>query len=69
MFDIKYDKLRKCMQMRHMTLRNLEEISGVSRAHISRIYNNKTQPTLFTILLLADALHVAPDELYEKVEM
>ena len=40
------------------TLRQLEEISGVSKTEINNIENGKTNPTVATLQLLANALEV-----------
>lgn len=46
-----------------LTLRELEEISGVSKTHINDIENGKTSPTVRTLELLAAALQVKPTDL------
>ena len=45
------------------TLRQLEEISGVSKTEINNIENGKTNPTVATLQLLANALEVELIEL------
>lgn len=45
------------------TLRQLEEISGVSRTEINNIENGKVNPTIATLQLLATALEVELIEL------
>lgn len=45
------------------TLRQLEEISGVSKTEINNIENGKTNPTIATLQLLANALEVELIEL------
>ena len=49
---------------RGMSTRDLEKLSGVSKTHINAIENNKTHPTVYTLLLLAAAMHVAPQRLF-----
>lgn len=47
------------------SLRELEEISGVSKTTINNIENGKTNPTIETLLLLAKALDVELSALFE----
>ena len=46
------------------TLRQLEEISGVSKTEINDIENGKTNPTIETLLLIAKGLQVELSELF-----
>ena len=47
------------------SLRELEEISGVSKTTINNIENGKANPTIETLLLLAKALDVELSDLFE----
>ena len=47
------------------SLRELEEISGVSKTTINNIENGKANPTIETLLLLAKALNVELSALFE----
>lgn len=47
------------------SLRELEEISGVSKTIINNIENGKANPTIETLLLLAKALDVELSALFE----
>lgn len=47
-----------------LTLTELAEKSGVSKSQINRIENGQTDPTVYTICLLAKALEVEPSELF-----
>lgn len=42
----------------------LAELSGVSKSTINNIENNRYEPTLLTICMLAEALHMSPEDLY-----
>lgn len=55
---------------RKMSLRELEELSGISKATINRIENQQYNPTVLTICVLADALDVSPYDLFyvEKID-
>ncbi len=47
------------------SLRELEEISGVSKTTINNIENGKANPTIETLRLLAKALNVELSALFE----
>ena len=47
------------------SLRELEEISGVSKTTINNIENGKANPTIETLLLLAKAINVELSTLFE----
>lgn len=47
------------------SLRELEEISGVSKTTINNIENGKANPTIETLSLLAKALNVELSALFE----
>jgi len=53
-------RLRKA---REMSLGDLSEVSGVAKSIISQIERNETNPTIATVLKLADALGVSPEQL------
>ncbi len=57
-------KLYEIRTEKGMSLRKLEELSGVSRATINRIENQQYNPTVLTLCMIADALNIAPSELY-----
>ena len=46
-------------------MRELEELSGVSKTTINNIENGKANPTMDTLLLLAKALGVELSDLFE----
>lgn len=48
------------------SVRELSEISGISKSTISRIENNKVSPTIETVETLADALECTFFEMFEK---
>ena len=66
--EIKYDKLKAYLEGRDITLRELEKKSGVSRSQISDISNNRHQPTVLTLEMIAEALNVKITDLYEKIK-
>ena len=61
--QIKY-RIKQIRIEKHLSLRQLEELSGVSNSFISAIENNKKHPTTITLCQLAIALDVNPEELF-----
>lgn len=59
------------MRERNLSERKLAELSGVGRSSINRIINNKVNPRLDAICMLALALEVRVEELfnYESVPL
>lgn len=49
---------------KHLSLRDLSALSGVSRSEISNIENNLADPTVRTLCLLSLALDVPPEKLF-----
>lgn len=60
---IRYN-IKQIRTEKNITLRKLEELSGISNSFISDVENNKKHPTVYTLCLLAIALEVKPEELY-----
>jgi transcriptional regulator with XRE-family HTH domain len=61
--DVNVAKLKELRQRRVLTLRELEEESGVSYNTIWRLENGHTDARPSTIRKLANALGVEPEEL------
>jgi transcriptional regulator with XRE-family HTH domain len=61
--EVNVAKLRELRQRRVLTLRELEEVSGVSYNTIWRLENGFTEARPSTIRRLAAALGVEPEEL------
>lgn len=57
-------KLYEIRTERGMSLRKLEELSGVSKTTINDIECQNYNPTVLTICLIADALNIAPCDLF-----
>ena len=49
---------------KEISSRKLAELSGVSKSTINNIENNRYEPTLLTICILAEALHMSTEALY-----
>ena len=49
---------------KNMSVRQLEELSGVSKTQINDIENGNTHPTVYTLCLLSLALKVSPYQLF-----
>lgn len=56
--------LRDVRVSKHISIRQLSRLSGVSCGHISEIETGKKMPTLDGVVRLALALGVRPAELY-----
>lgn len=65
MIDIEIrSSLKKVREEKGMTVRKLEEISGISKSQINNIENNNTIPTIWVLEKIAHALNVDIKELY-----
>ena len=62
--EVRY-KIRTIRMKRGITLRQLERISSVSKSELSNIERNNADPTLKTLLMIAFALQVNLNELFE----
>lgn len=49
---------------KNMSVRQLSELSGVSKTQINDIENGNTHPTVYTLCLLSLALKVSPYQLF-----
>lgn len=61
------ERIRVMRAERGMTLRDLEETSGVSKDAISEIERGRRQPRISTIMQLAKGLSVDPTELLKEM--
>lgn len=61
--DIEYH-LYQIRSDKGISSRKLAELSGVSKSTINNIENNRYEPTLLTICMLAETLNVSPEDLY-----
>lgn len=51
-----------------LTVRQLSELSGVSKSMINNIENRKCNPTLYSLCLIASALGVPVEKLYTVIQ-
>lgn len=56
--------IKQLRREKKITLRQLEQRSGISRSQISYIENNKTMPTIYVMVKLAIAMEVRVSDLY-----
>ncbi len=56
--------IREVREQHKMSIRQLAELSGVSKSHISEIENGTSVPTIYTLCVLAVALETRPENLY-----
>lgn len=54
----------KVREERNLTLRNLSELTGISKSTLNNIENGKTSPTLKQLELIAIALNVRITDLF-----
>lgn len=47
-----------------MSLRDLSDLSGVSKSQIDRIENGESHPTVLVICQIAEALNTRPENLF-----
>lgn len=57
-------RIRDVRKAKGLTIEELEELSGVSRSHISEIETHKQMPTLPILCRIAAALEARPEELF-----
>jgi transcriptional regulator with XRE-family HTH domain len=63
-------RIRELLERRRMTIAQLAEVSGVSRAHVYKVMTGRTSPTSDVLTRLGVALRVDPAALlrsYRKV--
>ncbi len=59
-----YYKVYEKRDEKGLTLRELSDISGISKSEINRIENQKSHPTLYTLLKIAKSLDCDVTELF-----
>ena len=57
------DALRKERENQGISQQKLSELSGISRTGLRHIESLEISPTLYSILKLAEALNIPPDQL------
>ncbi len=58
---IKLHDVRKC---KSLTIKQLAELSGVSKSHIAAIEAGQHVPSIYVLCCLAAAMEMKPEELY-----
>jgi len=58
--------LEKIRKDKNLSLRQLAAETGIDHAHIARMEGGEVNPTLVTIILLAEALDIDPCQLIRK---
>lgn len=56
--------LKEVRNAKNISVRELAEMTGMSKTYISDVENNHNIPTLYTNCLIAEVLGVKPEELY-----
>jgi transcriptional regulator with XRE-family HTH domain len=62
---LRHDKLRAARERRFLTQQQLADKAGTSKANISRLESGEQNARMSTIVRLAAALELAPEELVE----
>jgi transcriptional regulator with XRE-family HTH domain len=61
--ELRHDKLRAARERRFMTQQQLADKAGTSKANISRLESGEQKARMSTIVRLAAALEIQPEEL------
>lgn len=60
------DRLRELREKRGMSQQKLSELAGLNRNYVSDVERGRRNPCLNNIVKLADALDVAPGDLFRN---
>jgi transcriptional regulator with XRE-family HTH domain len=63
--QLRRDKLRAAREHKFLTQQQLADLAGTSKANISRLESGDQKARMSTIVRLAQALDIAPEELVE----
>jgi len=63
--QLRHDKLRAARERRFMTQQQLADKAGTSKANISRLESGDQNARMSTILRLAAALEISPEDLVD----
>ena len=63
--QLRHDKLREARERRFLTQQQLADKAGTSKANISRLESGEQNARMSTIVRLAEALGIAPEELVD----
>lgn len=61
--------IREVREKKSISIRQLAELSGVSKSHISDIENGRRIPTVYILCVLAVAMNVQPAELFSYKQL
>ena len=56
--------IKEVREQQKLSIRQLAELSGVSKSHISDIESGRRMPTVYILCVLAVAMNVQPAELF-----
>ena len=62
-------RIKKVREGKHLTLKNIEAVAGISATHISEIERGKTSPTLGALIRIAGALGKDPAYFVEEQDL
>ena len=58
-------KIKEVRKAKKISVRELAELTGMSKTYISDVENNHKSPTLYTLCHIAVALNVRPENLFD----
>jgi transcriptional regulator with XRE-family HTH domain len=62
------EKLKKFRNDRNLSVRALADLADMDYTNISNIENGHSNPSMTTVIFLAEALNVAPSELLPSIK-
>lgn len=62
-------RIKKVRESKHLTLKNIEGVAGISATHISEIERGKTSPTLGALIRISQALGKDPAYFIEEEDL
>ncbi len=62
-------RIKKIREDKHLTLKNVEAVAGISATHISEIERGKTSPTLGALMRISQALGKDPAYFIEEEDL
>lgn len=61
--------IKEVREQQKLSIRQLAELSGVSKSHISDIESGHRMPTVYILCVLAVAMNVQPAELFSYEQL
>lgn len=58
--------VKEIKRKKHLSLRQMEIMTGVSKSQLARIVSGKSSPTIHTLELIAKGLHLRISDLFDS---